>query len=259
MRSKHNHKTESSTWPILWFTLCLLHPVQQWAETIDGNSPHWSEQTKSCFIDLKLSGRMEIRPHIPPLTDTDSHLLGSSPSLIEQTCRAALWGLLRPGLSALCTEHKTDRHRHARRQTASWEMTHQVRRHKNPLVSILYFTFFQSILTSGWRLHFVSLNIDPMAVLGPLFLFFVMFFPRNILLCKCTTVHLKQIENADTLDAHLPLPSPKLLLLISTHTHTMYSHVNLLMHIHTNLYRYIHPHACTNTHTRIYIYWHMHS
>lgn len=202
---------------------------------------------------------MEIRPHIPPLTDTDSHLLGSSPSLIEQTCRAALWGLLRPGLSALCTEHKTDRHRHARRQTASWEMTHQVRRHKNPLVSILYFTFFQSILTSGWRLHFVSLNIDPMAVLGPLFLFFVIFFPRNILLCKCTTVHLKQIENADTLDAHLPLPSPKLLLLISTHTHNIltcesphaHTHKPISIHTPTCLHKYTHKNLHIWTHAFI--------
>lgn len=42
-----------------------------------------------------------------------------------------------------------------------------------------------------------------MAVLGPFFLFFVIFFPRNILLCKCTTVHLKEIEKADALDTHL--------------------------------------------------------
>lgn len=49
---------------------------------------------------------MEIRPHTPPLTDTDSHLLGSSPPLIEQPRRATLWGRLRPGRSALRREHE---------------------------------------------------------------------------------------------------------------------------------------------------------
>lgn len=73
------------------------------------HSPQWSEQTesKSCLIDLRLAGRMEIRPRTPPLTDMDSHLLGSSPPLIEQPRGAALWGRLRPGRSALRREHKT--------------------------------------------------------------------------------------------------------------------------------------------------------
>lgn len=50
---------------------------------------------------------MEIRPRTPPLTDTDSHLLGSSPALIEQPRGAALWGRLRPGRSALRRDHET--------------------------------------------------------------------------------------------------------------------------------------------------------
>lgn len=65
------------------------------------------QRVKSCLIDRRLAGRMEIRPRTPPLTDTDSHLLGSSPPLIEQPRGAALWGRLRPGRSALCREHET--------------------------------------------------------------------------------------------------------------------------------------------------------
>lgn len=59
--------------------------------------------------EVNLIGWMQISPYMPPLTDTDSHLLRSSPSLIEQPCRGALWGFLKPGRSALCIEHETDR------------------------------------------------------------------------------------------------------------------------------------------------------
>lgn len=114
-----------------------------------GSRWRWGEQkiTKSCFIELKLFAWMEISACIPPLTDTDSHLLGSSPSLIEQSCQAALWGFLRPGRSARCIQHETD--------TQTDGLLGTQRHMKNPLFShshVVYFTFFQSILTSAWRL-----------------------------------------------------------------------------------------------------------
>lgn len=113
-------------------------------------SPRWSER---CSIDPRPPGRRQIRPGASPLTDTDSHLLASSPSPIEE---AQPRGAAPP----------RGRPRPPRRRSAGkWHIqpTHVWKR--EPLSSpSCFIAFFQSIAGDLWTqtaLCTADINIDP--------------------------------------------------------------------------------------------------
>lgn len=105
-----------------------------------------------------LNGDYLVRPYTPAHTETDTdtcsdthtHLLSSSPSLIEEPRLAALRGFQKPGLSA---EHQT-----GRLSPGNME-THEFMKHKNALFTPLTpYTVHQQSLNS--RLVQSILNIN---------------------------------------------------------------------------------------------------
>ena len=145
------YSTETIRGQTVWLRSCELHWGSHW---------HRKEQiiTRSCVGAPKLIVWMEISPYTPPLTDTDTHLLGSSPSLIEQPCRVALWGFVRPGLSALSRETDTQTQTD-RRSPGNWETRH-FNRHFLPIYTwCTSHPFSQSWHLDGdctlysWKIH----------------------------------------------------------------------------------------------------------
>lgn len=107
--------------------------------------------------------RREIRPGAPPLTDTDSHLLASSPHPIEEA---------QPGGAEL----PRGRPRRPHRQSVCQEMTHSAHTCiKNTLLSCSA-AFNQSPVSSERKLCFVPLILTSIDGWGIFFLFNLVYF-----------------------------------------------------------------------------------